>query len=48
MIDRFGFDPIYSGPLRTGRNFGPGTHIFNSILTREELETELSSHEFAR
>lgn len=47
MIDRFGFDPVYSGPLRTGRTFGPGTHIFNSSLTRDELEAALLTHDFA-
>ncbi|HCS62338.1 MAG TPA: NADP oxidoreductase [Microbacterium sp.] len=47
MIDRFGFDPVYSGPLHTGRTFGPGTHIFNSILTKGELEAELTSHQYA-
>lgn len=47
MIDRLGFDPVYSGPLHTGRNFGPGTRIFNSILTRDELEAALTSRELA-
>ncbi|WP_404475407.1 NADPH-dependent F420 reductase [Microbacterium aerolatum] len=46
-IDRFGFDAVYAGPLRSGRTFGPGTRIFNSILTREELEAALPAHEFA-
>ncbi|MCK3769819.1 NADPH-dependent F420 reductase [Microbacterium aerolatum] len=47
MIDRFGFDAVYAGPLRAGRGFGPGTLIFNSILTRDELESALPAHEFA-
>lgn len=47
MIDRFGFDSVYSGPLHTGRAFGPGTDIFNSILTREALDAALPTHEFA-
>lgn len=47
MIDRLGFDPVYSGPLHTGRSFGPGTRIFNSILTRDELEAALMSCELA-
>ncbi|KDA06007.1 hypothetical protein DC31_12205 [Microbacterium sp. CH12i] len=45
MVDRFGFDPLYSGPLHTGRAFGPGAHIFNSTLTTNELQTELLSHQ---
>lgn len=47
VIDRFGFDSVYSGSLSTGRTFGPGTHIFNSALTRQELEGALASHELA-
>lgn len=47
MIDRFGFDPVYSGPLHTGRAFGPGTHIFNSILTQRELEAAIPSYQLA-
>ncbi|GEK87095.1 NADPH-dependent F420 reductase [Microbacterium aerolatum] len=47
MIDRFGFDAVYAGPLRAGRAFGPGTHIFNSILTAGELEAALPAHEVA-
>lgn len=43
MIDRFGFDPIYSGPLRTGVALQPGTPIFNGSFTATELSQELAS-----
>ena len=47
MIDRFGFDAVYAGPLESGRSFGPGTHIFTSSLTRAELEAALPARELA-
>jgi 8-hydroxy-5-deazaflavin:NADPH oxidoreductase len=41
MIERFGFDALYSGPLRTGQAFEPGTAIFDGVLRREDLQAEL-------
>jgi predicted dinucleotide-binding enzyme len=41
MIDRFGFDPVYSGPLITGVAFEPGTAIFGGPHTVEEIHREL-------
>jgi 8-hydroxy-5-deazaflavin:NADPH oxidoreductase len=41
MIERFGFDALYSGPLHTGRAFEPGTAIFDGVLRRQDLEAEL-------
>lgn len=41
MIERFGFDTIYSGPLRTGRAFEPGTAIFDGVHQRDELAAHL-------
>lgn len=48
ILDDFGFDPVYAGPLDSGRFFGPGTHIFTSSLTREQLEANLPAAEPAR
>ncbi|WP_411720117.1 NADPH-dependent F420 reductase [Mycetocola sp.] len=42
MIDRFGFDAAYAGPLRTGRVLQPGTEIFNGAFSKAELEHELT------
>lgn len=42
MLDRFGFDPVYSGPLAAGVALQPGTPIFNGSLTAAELAHELS------
>lgn len=41
FLDDIGFDPVYSGPLETGRLFEPGTPIFNGSFTAEELTTQL-------
>lgn len=43
MIDRIGFDPVYSGRLRTGSALQPGTPIFNGAFTAAELTRELES-----
>jgi predicted dinucleotide-binding enzyme len=48
MLDRFGFDAIYAGPLRTGEKLQPGTAIFNGALSRTELEQELNLQPAAR
>lgn len=47
MLDRFGFDTVYAGPLDNGRFFGPGTRIFATALTREQLEAALPLRELA-
>ncbi|MGB3375357.1 MAG: NAD(P)-binding domain-containing protein [Microbacterium sp.] len=47
MLDDFGFDTVYAGPLEAGRFFGPGTRIFTSSLTTEQLEATLPSVELA-
>lgn len=47
MIDRFGFDPIYSGPLRTGGALQPGTPIFNGSFTAAELTHGLEAARLA-
>lgn len=47
MLDDFGFDAVYSGPLDSGRFFGPGTRTFTSILTREQLEATLPAAQLA-
>jgi predicted dinucleotide-binding enzyme len=41
IIDRFGFDPVYSGPLASGAAFEPGTVIFGGPHTVAELQREL-------
>jgi predicted dinucleotide-binding enzyme len=41
MIERFGFDTLYAGPLRTGRAFEPGTAIFAEALDRWDLQAQL-------
>ncbi|RJU02399.1 NADP oxidoreductase [Arthrobacter frigidicola] len=41
LIDRFGYDPVYAGPLSTGAAFQPGTEIFNGAFAREAFEREL-------
>src|SRR5690606_2086980 len=48
ILDGFGFDAVYAGPLDCGRFFGPGTRIFTSALTRDELEASLPAAELAR
>ncbi|MGO4690419.1 NADPH-dependent F420 reductase [Glaciibacter sp. 2TAF33] len=40
IIDRFGFDPVYSGPLATGAAFEPGTVIFGGPHTVADLRRE--------
>src|SRR5690606_8714418 len=47
MLDGFGFDPVYAGPLDHGRFFGPGTRIFTGSLTREQLEATLPAAQLA-
>lgn len=42
MLDRFGFDGIYSGALHTGRAFEPGTQIFDGAFRRDELASILN------
>jgi predicted dinucleotide-binding enzyme len=42
MIERFGFDAVYTGPLHTGAGLQPGTTIFNGAFSRTELEQELN------
>jgi hypothetical protein len=41
MIDRFGFDAVYAGPLAAGAMLQPGTAIFNGAFSKTELEHEL-------
>ncbi|WP_166983809.1 NADPH-dependent F420 reductase [Paramicrobacterium fandaimingii] len=41
IIDRFGFDAVYAGPLETGAAFEPGTAIFGGRHTADELGAEL-------
>jgi 8-hydroxy-5-deazaflavin:NADPH oxidoreductase len=48
LIDRFGFDAVYSGPLETGTAFEPGTAVFGGRHTADELETELGLARAAR
>ena len=44
VLDRFGFDSLYAGPLAAGRAFEPGTVIFNGSFPRDELLRELELH----
>lgn len=48
LIERFGFDAVYSGPLETGAAFEPGTVIFGGRRTAEELAAELGLRATAR
>jgi 8-hydroxy-5-deazaflavin:NADPH oxidoreductase len=41
MIDRFGFDPVFSGPLISGVAVQPGTVIFGGPLTADDIRREL-------
>jgi predicted dinucleotide-binding enzyme len=41
VLDRFGFDPVYAGPLEAGTAFEPGSPIFGGRHTAAELATEL-------
>ncbi|TFB99535.1 NADP oxidoreductase [Cryobacterium adonitolivorans] len=41
VINRFGFDPVYAGPLASGAAFEPGSSIFGGRRTAEELTAEL-------
>jgi len=41
VIDRFGFDPVYAGPLASGAAFEPGSSIFGGRHTAAELTAEL-------
>jgi predicted dinucleotide-binding enzyme len=37
VIDRFGFDPVYAGPLAAGVAFEPGSPVFGGRHTAPEL-----------
>lgn len=41
VIERFGFDAVYSGPLATGAAFEPGSPIFGGRHSAAALMTEL-------
>ena len=41
VINRFGFDPVYAGPLASGAAFEPGSSIFGGRHTAAELTAEL-------
>ena len=47
VINRFGFDPVYAGPLEAGADFEPGSPIFGGRHTAAELVTELGLAEAA-
>ena len=47
VINRFGFDPVYAGPLASGAAFEPGSPIFGGRHTAEQLMTELGLAEAA-
>lgn len=42
VVDRLGFDAIYSGGLATGAAFQPGTEIFVGAFTHDELRERLA------
>jgi predicted dinucleotide-binding enzyme len=42
LIERFGYDAIYSGPLQTGAAFQPGTAIFGGRHSADELRAQLA------
>jgi predicted dinucleotide-binding enzyme len=41
VIERFGFDPLYAGPLEAGVAFEPGSPVFGGRHTAAELTAEL-------
>jgi predicted dinucleotide-binding enzyme len=41
VIDRLGFDPVYSGPLATGAAFEPSTVIFGGPHTARQIRHQL-------
>ena len=41
VIERFGFDAVYAGPLEAGVAFEPGSPVFGGRHTAAELTTEL-------
>jgi predicted dinucleotide-binding enzyme len=41
VIDRFGYDPVYSGPLSTGAAFEPSTVIFGGPHTATQIRHQL-------
>ncbi|WP_026554029.1 NADPH-dependent F420 reductase [Arthrobacter sp. 35W] len=41
LIEGFGYDAVYSGPLATGCGFGPGTAIFGGPQTAEQINGHL-------
>jgi predicted dinucleotide-binding enzyme len=43
LIDRFGFDSVWSGPLATGVAFEPATAIFEGAFDRGELRRQLDA-----
>ncbi|WEO77347.1 NAD(P)-binding domain-containing protein [Cryobacterium sp. SO2] len=47
VINRFGFDPVYAGPLEAGADFEPGSPIFGGRHTAAELAIELGLAEAA-
>jgi predicted dinucleotide-binding enzyme len=47
VLDRFGFDPVYAGPLEAGTAFEPGSPVFGGRHTAMELATELGLAEAA-
>ncbi|MCU1445804.1 MAG: oxidoreductase [Cryobacterium sp.] len=47
VLNRFGFDPVYAGPLVAGAAFEPGSPIFGGRHTADELAIELGLAEAA-
>jgi len=43
VIERFGFDAVYAGPLEAGVAFEPGSPVFGGRHTAAELRAELDA-----
>lgn len=43
VVDRFGFDPLIAGPLRSGASFGPGSALFGVSTDRSNAQRMLNT-----
>ena len=43
IVDDFGFDPVYIGPLAAGRHLEPGSPVFGANVEKDELVALLQS-----
>lgn len=45
LVERFGFDPVYAGPLAAGIRMEPGSAVFGANVAADELKKLLADFE---